>query len=81
MDPAWFGREGALPGLVPSCVGHVRRPPINLLDYMQSLAWLLYIWVVVVVHSLLIIMLLLKLLYFILSLIFFALSWKIAYTI
>jgi hypothetical protein len=23
---------GALPTLVPSCVDHVRRPPINLLD-------------------------------------------------
>jgi hypothetical protein len=36
------------------------------------------IWIVIVVHSSLIIMLLLKLLYLILSLIFFALSWKIA---
>jgi hypothetical protein len=29
--------EGALPVLVPSCVGHVRRPPINLLDYSKVL--------------------------------------------
>jgi hypothetical protein len=34
------------------------------------------IWIVIVVHSFLIIMLLLKLLYLILSLLFFALSWK-----
>jgi hypothetical protein len=77
MDPAWCGREGggvcALPALVPSCVGRVRRPPINLLDYSKVL--LDYcISIVIVVNSLLIIMLLLKLL--ILSLIFFALSWK-----
>jgi hypothetical protein len=42
----------------------------SLLDYC--------IWIVIVVHSSLIIMLLHKLLYLILSLIFFALSWKIA---
>jgi hypothetical protein len=55
--------------LVPSCVRHVRRPPINLLDYCKLL--LDYcIWIVIVVHTSLIIMLLLKLLYLILSLIF-----------
>jgi hypothetical protein len=71
------GGGGALPALVPSCVGHVCRPPINLLHYCKVL--LDYcIWIVIVVHSSLIIMLLLKLLYLILSLIFFALSWKIA---
>jgi hypothetical protein len=36
MDPV-CGREGALPALVPSCVSHVRRPPINLLDYSKVL--------------------------------------------
>jgi hypothetical protein len=29
------GGGGALPALVPSCVGHMRRPPINLLDYCK----------------------------------------------
>jgi hypothetical protein len=56
------GVGGALPALVPSCVGHVCRSPINLLHYCKVL--LDYcIWIVV--HSLLIIMLLLKLLYLI----------------
>jgi hypothetical protein len=66
----WWGGGGgdALPALVLSCVGHVCRPPINLLHYCKVL--LVYcIWIVIVVHSLLIIMLLLKLLYLILSLI------------
>jgi hypothetical protein len=82
MDPAWSGRGGGGGGggvggggggggggdLTPSYVGHVHRPPINLqvkslLDYC--------IWIVIVVHSLLIIMLSLKLLYLVLSLIFF----------
>ena len=62
---------------IPRCVGHVCRPPINLLDYSKVLLDHC-IWIVIVVHSSLIIMLLLKLLYLILSLIFFALSWKIA---
>ena len=71
MDPVRCGREGALPALVPSCVGHVAHAPINLLDYSKVL--LDYcISIVIVVNSLLIIMVLLKLL--ILSLIFFALS-------
>ena len=72
IDPAWSGRGRgcALSALLPSCVGHVRHPPINLLDYCKVL--LDYcIWIVV--HSSLIIMLLLKLLYLILSLIFFLL--------
>jgi hypothetical protein len=73
MDPAWSGTGGALPGLVPSCVGHVCRPPINLLHYCKIL--LDYcIWIVV--HSSLIIMLLLKLLYLILSLIIFCFIMK-----
>jgi hypothetical protein len=76
MDPAWSGRGGAMPALVPSCVGHVCRPPIKLLHYCKVL---LDYWIVSVVHSSLIIMLLLKLLYLILSLIVFALSWKIAH--
>jgi hypothetical protein len=65
MDPAWSGRggTGALPALVPSCVGHVCRPPINLLHHC--------IWIVIVVHSSFIIMLLLKLLYLILPQIIF----------
>jgi hypothetical protein len=72
MDPAWSGKGGgsALPALVPSCVGHVCRPPINLLHYCKVLLDY-YIWIVIVVHSSLIIMLLLKLLYLILSLITF----------
>jgi hypothetical protein len=59
-----------------SCVGHVCRPPINLLDHCKVL--LDYcIWIVIVVHSLLIIiMLLLKLLYLILSLIIFCFIMK-----
>jgi hypothetical protein len=69
MDSACSGRGGGGGGggaLVPSCVGHVRRPAINLLDYCKVL--LDYsIWIVIVVHSSLIIMLLLKLLYLILS--------------
>jgi hypothetical protein len=49
----WLGGGGgggpALPALVPSCVGHVRRPPINFLDYCKVL--LEYcIWVVIVVQ-------------------------------
>jgi hypothetical protein len=76
MDPKWSGRGGgALPALMPSCVGHVRRPPMNLPDYCKVL--LDYcIWIVIVVHSSLIIMLLLKLLYLILSLIFFCFIMK-----
>ena len=31
------GGGGSLPALVPSCVGHVRRPLINLLDYCKVL--------------------------------------------
>jgi hypothetical protein len=31
------GGGGALPALVPSCVGHVCRPPINLLHYCKVL--------------------------------------------
>ena len=71
------GGGGALPAQVPSCVSHVCRPPINLLHYCKVL--LDYcIWIVIVVHSSLIIMFLLKLLYLILPLIIFCLSWKIA---
>jgi hypothetical protein len=66
---------GALPALVPSCFGHVCRPPINLLHYCKVL--LDYcIWIVIVVHSSLIIMLLLKLLYLILPLIIFCFIMK-----
>jgi hypothetical protein len=69
------GGGGALPALVPSCVGHVCCPPINLLHYCKIL--LDYcIWIVIVVHSSLIIMLLLKLLYLILSLIIFCFIMK-----
>jgi hypothetical protein len=69
------GGGGALPALVPSCVGHVCRPPINLLHYCKVL--LDYsIWIVIVVHIWLIIMLLLKLLYLILSLISFCFFMK-----
>jgi hypothetical protein len=69
------GGGGAMPALMPSCVGHVCRPPINLLHYCKVL--LDYcIWIVIVVHSLLIIMLLLKLLYLILSLIIFCFIMK-----
>ena len=72
MDPAWSGRGV---DLVPSCVGHVCRPPINLIHYCKVL--LDYSnWIVIVVHSLLIIMLLLKLLYLILSLIIFCFIMK-----
>ena len=31
------GGGGALPALVPSCVGHVCRPPINLLHYSSNI--------------------------------------------
>ena len=34
-DPV--GGGGALPALVPSCVGHACRSPINLLDYCKVL--------------------------------------------
>jgi hypothetical protein len=77
MDPAWSGRGGggALQARVTSCVGHVCRPPINLLHDCKVL--LDYcIWIVIVVHSSLIIMLLLKLLYLILSLIIFCFIMK-----
>jgi hypothetical protein len=39
MKPVCSGRGGggALPALVPSCVGHVCRPPINLLHYCKVL--------------------------------------------
>jgi hypothetical protein len=56
------GGGGALPALVPSCVSHVCRPPINLLHYCKVL-FDYCIWIVIVVHSSL--MLLLKLLYLI----------------
>jgi hypothetical protein len=71
MDPEWSGGGGgAVPALVSSCVHNVCHPPINLLHYCKVL--LDYcIWIWIVVHSLLIIMLLLKLLYLILSLILF----------
>jgi hypothetical protein len=60
------GGADALPALMPSCVGHVHRLPINFLDYCKVL--LDYsIWIVIVVHGSLITMLLLKLLYLILS--------------
>jgi hypothetical protein len=77
MDTAWSGRGGggALPALVPSCVGHVCRPPINLLHYCKVLLYYC-IWIVIVVHSSLIIMLLLKLLYLILLLITFCFIMK-----
>jgi hypothetical protein len=69
------GGGGALPALVPSCVGHVCRRPINLLHYCKVL--LDYcIRIVIAVHSSLIIMLLLKLLYLILSLIIFCFIMK-----
>jgi hypothetical protein len=69
------GGGGALPALVPSCVGHVCCPPINLPHYCKVL--LDYcIWIVIVVHSSLIIMLLLKLLYPILPLIIFCFIMK-----
>ena len=71
----WWGRGGCLLCQLwcrVNCVGHVRR-----LDYCKILLDHC-IWIVIVVHSSLIIKLLLKLLYLILSLIFFALSWKIA---
>jgi hypothetical protein len=76
MDPAWSDRGwGGLQALVPSCVGHVCRLPINLLHYCKVL--LDYnIWIVIVVHSSLIIILLLKLLYLILSLIIFCFIMK-----
>jgi hypothetical protein len=80
IDPAWSGGGGgggggALPALVTSCVGHVCHPPINLLHDCKVL--LDYcIWIVIVVHSSLIIMLLLKLLYLILSLIIFCFIMK-----
>ena len=37
MDPVCGGRKGALSALVPSYVSHVRRTPINLLDYSKVL--------------------------------------------
>jgi hypothetical protein len=46
----------------------VCRPPINLLHYCKVLRDYCIFWIVIVVHSSLIIMLLLKLLYLILSL-------------
>jgi hypothetical protein len=59
----WYGGGGgALPALVPSSVGHVCRPPINIL-YLNCCSQFAY-------HR----VLLLKLLYLILSLLFFALS-------
>jgi hypothetical protein len=58
----------ALPALVLSCVGDVCRQAINLLYYCKVLLGYCF-WIVV--HSSLIIMLLLKLLYLILSLIIF----------
>jgi hypothetical protein len=66
---AWSGNGSALPAssgaeLCRSCV----LPTHQLAWLLQSLAWLLWIWIVV--HSSLIITLLLKLLYLILSLIF-----------
>jgi hypothetical protein len=68
----WSGRGGGGGG---SCVGHVCRPAINLLHYCKVL--LDYcIWIVIVVHSSLIIMLSLKLLYLILSLINFCFIMK-----
>ena len=33
----WWGEGGVLPALVPSCVGHVCHPAINLLDYCKVL--------------------------------------------
>jgi hypothetical protein len=33
----WYGGGGTLPALVPSCIGHVCRPPINLLHYCKVL--------------------------------------------
>jgi hypothetical protein len=69
------GGGGALPALVPSCVVNVRHLLINLLDYRKVL--LDYcIWIAIVVHSSLIIMLLLKLLYLIVSLILFCFIMK-----
>jgi hypothetical protein len=48
MDPAWSGRGGG-GGSASSGVGHVCRPPINLLHYCKVL--LDYcIWIVIVVH-------------------------------
>jgi hypothetical protein len=75
MDPAWSGRGGGGGGgcsassgakLCRSCV-----PPAHQLASLLNCKVLLdyCIWIVIVVHSLLIIMLLLKLLYLILSLI------------
>jgi hypothetical protein len=63
-DPGWSGRGGVLWCRLPSCVGHVCRPPINYC-----------IWIVLVVHSSLIIMLLLKLLYLILSFLLYHEKW------
>jgi hypothetical protein len=79
MDPAWSGGGGALPALRPSCVSHVCRPPIKLLHYCKVL--LDYcICIVIVVHSSLIdhhvITQISKLLYLILSLIFFCFIMK-----
>ena len=33
----WIRHDMVGGGVVPSCVGHVHRPPINLLDYCKVL--------------------------------------------